>query len=48
MKKESESWANKEFSGVHLGDERLNHRFIKLADDFSKHPEFSINQACDD
>jgi hypothetical protein len=44
----SDSWAVREFSGVDLGDQRLNHRFMKLAEDFSKHPEFSINQACDD
>lgn len=44
----SESWATKEFSGVNLGDKRLNKRFMKLADEFSKHPEFSINQASND
>ena len=40
--------STKEFSGVSLGDKRLNKRFIKLADEFSKHPEFSINQASKD
>ncbi len=38
-----DSWTVQEFEGVDLGDQRLNRRFMKLADDFSKHPEFSIN-----
>lgn len=46
--KKSDSWAMSEFLGVNLGDQRLNNRFMKLVDDFSKHPEFSINQACND
>ena len=45
MTDDSESWAFKEFKNIDLGDKRLNNRLIKLADDFSKHPDFSINQA---
>ena len=44
----SDSWALQEFSDLNLGDKRLNYRLMKLAEDFSKHPEFSINQACKD
>lgn len=45
---DSDSWALKEFSNINLGDKRLNQRLVKLADDFSKHPDFSINQASKD
>lgn len=48
MADDSESWALKEFKNINLGDKRLNNRLIKLADDFSKHPDFSINQASKD
>ena len=48
MADDSESWAFKEFKNINLGDKRLNSRLIKLADDFSKHPDFSINQASKD
>jgi hypothetical protein len=39
-------WASKEFSGVSLGDPRLNKRLIKIADRLAEMPESSINQAC--
>lgn len=45
---DSDSWAFKEFKDINLGDQRLNQRLVKLADDFSKHPDFSINQASKD
>lgn len=48
MVDDSESWALKEFKDINLGDKRLNNRLIKLADDFSQHPDFSINQASKD
>lgn len=43
-----DSWALKEFGSINLGDKRLNNRLVKLADDFSKHPDFSINQSSKD
>ncbi len=43
-----DSWALKEFSNINLGDKRLNQRLVKLSDDFSKHTDFSINQASKD
>jgi hypothetical protein len=39
-------WAEKELKKCDLGDERLNHRLILLADSFSQAPESPINQAC--
>ena len=48
MKNKIDNWATQEFSGIDLGDQRLNNRAMKLVNDFSKHPEFSINQASDD
>jgi hypothetical protein len=42
------SWARAEFSGVELGDKRLNERLIKLCDRLSDSPESSINRACED
>jgi hypothetical protein len=48
MDEYSNSWSEREFSGLDLGDQRLNARLMKLAEDFSKHPEFSINQASED
>lgn len=48
MDKNQSSWVVEEFSCLELNDQRLNARFMKLADDFSKHPEFPINQACED
>ncbi len=43
---QQKGWAVEEFSNVDLGDERLNHRLIKLSDSLSESPESPINQAC--
>jgi len=48
MDKNLDSWAIDEFDNIKLGDKRLNTRLIKLAEDLSKHPTFSINQASED
>ncbi|RZI45464.1 transposase [Candidatus Finniella inopinata] len=39
------SWALDEFGEVDCGDIRLTKRLVKIADDFVKSPESSINQA---
>lgn len=41
-------WSQLEFSEVHLGDERLDKRLIKLSDEFGMKPSAPINQACED
>lgn len=39
-------WAQKEFSSIKLGDERLNKRSIKLLESFAAKPSASIPAAC--
>jgi hypothetical protein len=39
-------WAAEEFTGLDLGDERLNRRLLKLAETFSRQPSQSIPAAC--
>jgi hypothetical protein len=48
MKSLPPNWSSEEFSGVDLGDKRLDKRLLKVATELSNHPEFSINQACGD
>ena len=48
MDENQSSWVANEFSCLELNDQRLNARFMKLVDEFSRHPEFPINQACED
>lgn len=43
-----QGWSEKEFSGIQLGDKRLNKRLLKVADKFGEHPLMPINQACKD
>lgn len=43
-----QNWSCEEFSGVSLGDKRLDKRLVRVATELSNHPEFSINQACGD
>jgi hypothetical protein len=42
------SWCEDEFSGVSLGDARLNARLVRTAVQLSAQPLSSINQACED
>ena len=42
------NWAEEEFSGAKLGDERLTQRLIKLATRFADQPTASIPGACND
>lgn len=42
------SWGHQEFSGLDLGDSRLNKRLINVADALASHPESTINAACGD
>ena len=42
------SWGHQEFSGLDLGDSRLNARLINVADALASHPESTINVACGD
>lgn len=44
----SVSWGRQEFSGIDLGDSRLNERLICVADALASHPESTINAACGD
>ncbi len=39
-------WAEEEFGGADLGDERLGKRLVELARDFYARPQASIPQAC--
>lgn len=48
MSKIPTSWVSKEFSGIDLGDERLNKRLLKIAKNCSDNPSAPINQASDD
>lgn len=41
-------WASDEFKDVNLCDKRLDARLTSMCDTFSKSPESSINQACED
>ena len=40
------NWAEKEFEGIELGDERLHKRLHRLSLDFYARPEANIPQAC--
>ena len=42
------SWSRREFSGLDLGDTRLDERLLSLADVFAAHPASGINAACQD
>jgi hypothetical protein len=42
------SWAEGEFRGIELGDQRLEKRFIRVCDDLSGQPEYPINQVSGD
>lgn len=44
----SVSWSRQEFSGLDLGDRRLNERLIDVADALASHPESTIHAACGD
>ncbi|KAM3113416.1 IS4 family transposase [Phormidesmis sp. 146-33] len=43
-----QTWSEREFESVDLGDKRLNTRLKKLAEDLSTAPEAPINQASED
>ena len=47
-KPEPVDWAEEEFGGGALGDQRLNRRLQRIARDFFAHPTMSIPQACGD
>lgn len=40
------AWAEEEFSGIDLGDKRLNKRAVQLAEQLAANPTASIPQAC--
>ena len=40
------AWAEEEFSGIDLGDQRLNKRAVRLAEQLAAKPMASIPQAC--
>ena len=42
------SWCEKEFSGLRLGDERLDRRLVGTAAHLMSQPTASLNQACED
>ena len=44
----SVEWLREEFSGVDLGDKRLDRRLIKTAESLGKSPASTINEACGD
>lgn len=44
----SAQWLREEFSGVDLGDKRLDRRLIKTAESLGKSPVSPINEACGD
>ena len=44
----SVSWSRQEFSGLDLGDRRLNERLINVADALASHPESTLHAACGD
>lgn len=39
-------WAEEEFGGARLGDERLNQRLVTIGRDFYAHPQAQIPEAC--
>jgi len=39
-------WAEDEFGGARLGDQRLNQRLVTIARDFFAHPQAQIPEAC--
>jgi len=39
-------WAEEEFGGARLGDQRLNRRLVTIARDFFAHPQAQIPEAC--
>jgi hypothetical protein len=43
-----QTWSEREFAAVNLGDQRLNTRLKKLAEDLSTAPAAPINQASED
>lgn len=45
---ESLEWLREEFSGIDLGDKRLDRRLIKTAEQLGKSPASPINEACGD
>ena len=42
------SWGCEEFSGIDLGDVRLNRRLMSVADALVSHPSSTINAVCED
>jgi len=42
------NWSKEELSDIDLGDQRLNKRLLKLADQLAQQPQAVINQACED
>ena len=44
----STSWSIEEFTGLDLGDARLNKRLLSVADALAAHPTATINAACGD
>jgi len=44
--REPEDWAEEEFGGAQLGDQRLNERLLVIARDFYGRPQAQIPQAC--
>lgn len=47
MDSKQDVWCSKEFSSVKLGDERLNRRLLKVANDLMNNPTEPIHAACD-
>ncbi len=41
------TWSREEFAGIELGDQRLNGRFLTVAEALAAHPQASINYACE-
>jgi hypothetical protein len=39
-------WAEEEFGGAQLGDQRLNQRLVTIARDFGRNPQAQIPEAC--
>lgn len=46
-RREAADWAEEEFGGAQLGDQRLNERLLVLARDFYARPQAQIPQACE-
>lgn len=47
MRSKQDAWCSKEFNSIKLGDERLNRRLIKVANDLTNNPSEPIHAACD-